>query len=211
MVILTSTSGIFRWKSSSPEKLYSLHELPNMPFLVMLPRKQRVAWHEDVLYFVYEYDVTAFEWVNDCLQFAEGLLLKRPGYSKQQAVSHALPTVAEKPRVFGYQDKGNLQIANNPNFNWECNANPPLSHAYAIVRKVLQPQDIPYHVAYVLAKDGEWNITLEANAEDPSRQQPHFCMYSVDPTSPYNFYNFYTSLGMYPASALILEVRRNKV
>lgn len=51
----------------------------------------------------------------------------------------------------------------------------------------------PYHVAPVIGRDGDWILTVEADAGDPNRERPVFDMYSVKQECGLTFWDRYSS------------------
>jgi hypothetical protein len=141
------------------------------------------------MYYVYEYSAP---FINDCLQFAEGLIIDQPGYNGNKSVAVAIPLFPNtQPLVMGYSDKNNLRIANMTEFQHNRSANPKVGEAYAIIRKTIEHNLTPYHIAYVFAKDGNVNITIEADASNIGGTRPSFNMYSADPVSGNTFHDRY--------------------
>ena len=135
---------------------------------------------------------------NDCLKHAERVSLLDPNYNKNACVFSA-ESSKNRSQKFGVCDTKISQIRNhtrnhiasaknNPMYNHEVNPN--IGDAFAMVPyKIPKDKDIcPYHAAIVLFKDGNTNITSEADA-GKSMKSPVFDMYSTD-----NFeFSFYTS------------------
>lgn len=138
---------------------------------------------------------------NDCLLFAEKVSLSDPTYKKNKSV---FKVESDKTnRRFGVSDKQNINIANyirneylkkNPSYNIEINPN--INDAYAMV-----PHDLPidsgmcpYHVATVIFKDGNTNITIEADAGIKTNTGI-FDMYSVT-ESKYSFFSSHKNTYM---------------
>ena len=135
---------------------------------------------------------------SDCLNHAERCSSRNPKYDKNACVFSVQSSSKKTPRKFGVSDStiGNLRnytrnyVATprkNPMYNH--NVNPNIGDTYAMIPYVI-PKDkgiCPYHVATVIFKDGNTNITTEADASRPTKY-PIFDMYSV---SDHRF-SFYT-------------------
>lgn len=130
---------------------------------------------------------------NDCLLFAERISLNNPLYSSSKSIFRVLDD--KSSRKFGVSDKQNMDIARytknyvikkEPLYNLKVNPN--IHDAYAIIPHAI-PLDkgvCPYHAATVIFKDGETNITLEADSGIKT-QKPIFDMYSTR-IPKYTFY-----------------------
>lgn len=120
---------------------------------------------------------------NDCLILAEGIIgkeLKDPNHKKS-----LLRIIEDKEHLFGYTDKQNIQIANDINkkstIDDYVRLNPEIMQAYGIMPVIL-PKDektCPYHVESVIFKDGNTNITLEADSGCSKLDKPIFDIYST--------------------------------
>jgi hypothetical protein len=140
---------------------------------------------------------------NDCLQFAESLA--------SGIVQHREKTCiyAVGGRKFGFADKNNIALARK--YRQDEAANPAVGQAFAIVRtnlaKVMKEKDAeypPYHIAHVLAADGDSRITLEADAGSDLKR-PVFGMYSVRLVTK-SFHRRYKSVyGEDAAATIVLE------
>ena len=123
---------------------------------------------------------------NDCLKFAESLVLVKRSYRGEN------PAIFKEKKtgiLFGEEidEQITVDIAiNNKNARQNNKANPLINQAYAISNLDFEVGKTPYHIALVLFKDGNTNITLEANAcyDDMGfcDQMPHFYMYSSTPS-----------------------------
>ena len=136
---------------------------------------------------------------NDCLILAESLISKNiynPEYKKSK-----LRVFEKKRRLFGYTYKQNTEIAQD--LNKEENKrdykkiNPDIMEAYAIIPvESTEDMDVcPYHVSAVILKDGNTNITLEADSGCYKLKKPVFDMYytNMEEKSFYERYkNMYT-------------------
>ena len=123
---------------------------------------------------------------NDCLLFAERIALNKPDYEKDASVFSVF--MGTRSKKFGVSDKNNSEIVRYirnqttkkaPLHNLEVD--PKIKDAYSMV-----PHDIPvdtgicpYHAATVIFKDGNTNITIEADAGLDKIHKPIFDMYST--------------------------------
>tara|TARA_Y100000591_G_scaffold247537_1_gene218637 strand:+ start:3184 stop:4167 length:984 start_codon:yes stop_codon:yes gene_type:complete len=122
---------------------------------------------------------------NDCLKFAEKISLNDADYDLDNSVFSVESDKSK--RKFGVSDKQNSEIVRytrnyyikkHPKHN--IDVNPDIGDAYAMVPHEI-PLDkgvCPYHAASVIFKDGETNITLEADAGIKTAK-PIFDMYST--------------------------------
>jgi len=122
---------------------------------------------------------------NDCLLFAEKTAINNYDYTGISSVFKVLND--KSTRRFGVSDKQNTKITkyaksesikNNLLFN--ISINPEINDAYAIVPDNIYMSEgmCPYHVATVIFKDGDTNITIEADA-GKKINSPVFDMYST--------------------------------
>ncbi len=154
--------------------------------------------------YVYRYKFTSED--NDCLQFAESLAKGEVHYSSEECVYR----VKGSKRQFGDTDKQNIELAKKYKANDK--ADPRKGQSYAIVRTNLKEalrsseEDLPpYHIAHVLAEDGEYRITLEADAGAIIRK-PVFGIYSVRPSHDKTFHKTYKEMyGKQAAATIVLE------
>lgn len=123
-------------------------------------------------YHIYRYRPSS-NYINDCLQFAEGLALERMDWSGKASIFRE----KKSNRLFGVSDENNILIAISSDKGRE--ALPQIGEAYAVVSLRIVEGKSPYHIAFVIEMDGNTRITLEANAcED--RLIPLFSMYSME-------------------------------
>ena len=122
---------------------------------------------------------------NDCLLFAERVSLNDLKYNKSASVFSV--DLGKTSKKFGKSDRDNSQIVSYTrnyavkrdrlhNFT----VNPDIGDAYSMV-PYSTPVDTgtcPYHVATVVFKDGDTNITIEVDA-GIKLDKPIFDMYSV--------------------------------
>lgn len=142
---------------------------------------------------------------NDCLRFAEGLAKGVVHY----AASACVYNVKDSHRKFGVTDKKNAELARK--YRQDAAADPRKGQAFAIVRTNLHTalrdgDDLPpYHIAHVIEEDGEWRITLEADAGNPDLRKPVFSIYSItDPEK--SFHAMHAPIyGNAAAATLVLE------
>lgn len=135
-------------------------------YLTKLRENSRIKKLENYSKFTNKLNFSKYD--NDCLILAESIISKNienPNYKKS-----LLRVVEEKERLFGYTDKQNIKIANDikkkSNEIDYTNINPNIMDAYVImpVELIKDSGNCPYHVAAVILKDGDTNITLEADA-----------------------------------------------
>jgi len=122
---------------------------------------------------------------NDCLLFAERVSLNDLTYSKSASVFSV--DLGRTSKKFGKSDRDNKYIVSyTKNYKIKRDrlhnftVNPDIGDAYSMV-----PHDTPidsgvcpYHAATVVFKDGETNITIEADA-GIELNKPIFDMYSI--------------------------------
>lgn len=122
---------------------------------------------------------------NDCLLFAERVSLNDLKYNKSASVFSV--DLGKTSKKFGKSDRDNSQIVSyTRNYSVKRDrlhnftVNPDIGDAYSMV-PYITPVDTgtcPYHVATVVFKDGDTNITIEADA-GIKLDKPIFDMYSV--------------------------------
>lgn len=136
------------------------------------------------------------EFFNDCLGFAEYLA------TGERSNTKCLFREKTTDKLFGSSPLKNRKIAREA-FQDE-NANPLVGEAYSIVTRI-DTDEVPYHAAYVMFKDGTTNITLEADAGNEILSRPMFDMYdTVDPKQ--TFHARYKDMYK-PASTIVLKPR----
>ena len=183
---ITSQSGAYKihvnedLNSDRPGIIYIQKGLSvQYPFLHNISQSQTPPG-----YLCYQYNGIWNAASNDCLDFAESLSNNYPG-----TTSDICTFVEPKSNVlFGDNDITNVEIVrgvkstNSRNMN--NYANPGIGEAYAFVLdhdyKVVPdlPDIVPFHIAYVVFKDGSTNITLEANS-GANLTNPMFDMYDT--------------------------------
>ena len=155
---------------------------------------------------------------NDCLLLAEGIIsgnLEKPEYNIAKL---RVKERDAKNRLLGHSDKQNIQIAKDIRASYteqDLNAlNPGIMEAYSMLPIVL-PADAttcPYHAAAVIFKDGNSNITLEADAGLGGLKKPVFDIYYTNEPS-LSFYqrykDMYTVNRVPPVAAVLYS--RDKV
>ena len=115
---------------------------------------------------------------------------------------------------FGNTDSHNLRIALLTKKHYgdcinRC-ADPEVGDAISIIytqwyKKETKGQT-PYHVAPVIAKDGCWVVTCEADAGDEKRERPQFDIYSTDPDDKQSFWDTHKShYGGATSISIVLE------
>lgn len=194
-----SPNYIFMIDTNSNHKLYSKEKL-NFKFL-----KSSNVTIKNVPYFEYTFNKSKYKYINDCLQFAEGLLINEPGYCEETPVSRPIhKNPSSKNYLIGDSDEQNIEASKDKDFQFDDMARPKIGQAFAIIRQKVVIDKHPYHIAFVIAKDSDSIITIEADASDPSRTNPIFNIYSTNPSSGKTFHSSYISYYR-PASTLILK------
>lgn len=119
---------------------------------------------------------------------------------------------------FGVSDKQNVRLTKRIDEEFINNqANPEMGESYAIVKNELPEENqTPYHIAYVVYKNGSINITFEATANDNLSEtvktyKPLFSFYSTDPKSRHTFHKYYQRrYTPMPMTTVTLEPRDPK-
>lgn len=147
---------------------------------------------------------------NDCLRMAEELTCGIKDYDLEESILMEKNTKT----VFGETLQKNKDLANRLEstgiYLVNEKANPDVGETYAMVRKgKVAVKENPYHIAHVLFKDTKVNITLEANAGDPTLKYPQFGMYGNTASSSFDtFYKAYVE-EEYPNSVTLVLVPRD--
>jgi hypothetical protein len=163
---------------------------------------------------------------NDCLRLGEELTCGIKNYIGQESILKEKYTGKE----FGKSDDANRKIAielddmskrtrkstrgksaikETPIFVND-QADPKPGETYAIVKtKVVKIGQHSFHIAHVILRDENVNITLEANAAYLHLKYPTFYMYSVDPASENTFHKTWNF--MYPDGITMSLVSRRIV
>jgi hypothetical protein len=192
MVVRYSDNRLFRIDSLKPKVIF-IHKD------VTIPKK----WLTSVNTRSHK-DMTAYRAANplepnDCLILAESLSADIPKYQSTKCHFREKNTKL----IFGYTDSQNIRIAKTPAAIQNKRANPDVGDAYAIVRTEIIENNAPYHIAYVLFKDGNTNITMEADAGDPDLKFPIFDMYDNNEKT---FHGQFSELYE-PATTIVLKKR----
>ena len=192
MVIKYSDNNLFRVDSSKPDVIFIHKDVPIpskwlSPLRIRSPRNM-VAYRA----------ANPLE-PNDCLILAESLSADVPGYQSTKCHFREKTTNL----AFGFTDSQNIRISNTPSAIQNERANPDIGEAYAIVRKEIIEGEAPYHSAYVLFKDGNTNITMEADAGDPDLTYPVFDIYDDRRKT---FHARFSKL-YHPATTIVLKKR----
>ena len=159
--------------------LYIEQSLPVPSFLVILKKikvpKSYIEYHTDKIYNVCQFFGKKFK--NDCLMFAECVTTGDFTYRDDDSFLKEKTT----GETFGNSDKENIQIAKTVSKDYYYDfysVNPDIGESYAIISHDIKDKKMPYHIAYVLAKDGISNITIEADSGDKLKL-PKFGIYDV--------------------------------
>lgn len=159
--------------------LYIEHSLPVPSFLVILKKikipKLYIEYHSDKIYNVCQFFGKKFK--NDCLMFAECVTTDDFTYREDDSFLKEKTT----GETFGNSDKENIEIAKTVSKDYYYDfysVNPDIGESYAIISHDIKDKKMPYHIAYVLAKDGISNITIEADSGDKLKF-PKFGIYDV--------------------------------
>lgn len=144
---------------------------------------------------------------NDCLQMAESIASAKAGQTIYfyREDDPQLREIHSK-ELFGDSYNKNIKIAIDIKSRFPNSVNdfgnPEIGQVYAQVLAEYEHSDnkehAPYHIATVILKDGDSNITLEANAGDKTLIRPTFDIYSTIPDSPYTFHKL--DIGMFNAT-----------
>jgi len=150
---------------------------------------------------VLEDDIKEF---NDCLRMAEELTCGIKDYIDEE------PILQEKTtgKIFGNSHEENIKIAKKVKKIYTNElANPEVGETYAIVRtREYEVGENPYHIAYVLFKDGTTNITLEANASG-TLEYPVFDMYGTEEDDKLFTFHEREIATYSPATTIVLNSR----
>ena len=192
-----SDNGIFLLKLPNPNEIYIKStfipnvEAQNPEFLKnMILNRQTTRGREKTILKDYtkftlnkQYEIKGEK--NDCLLFAERISLNDLKYSKSASVFSV--DFGKTSKKFGKSDRDNSQIVSyTRNYTVKRDrlhnftVNPDIGDAYSMVPYdiPLDTRTCPYHVATVIFKDGDTNITIEADA-GIKLDKPIFDMYSV--------------------------------
>lgn len=192
---VTSSNGVFSINMDEPQLLYAKPNIVKHPWIKRFTGK---PIYQGRTPYIFAHPLNP----NDCLQFAESMSSGILGYSEAECIFKEKYSNLK----FGHSDKLNIDIAKNRGNILNENANPNVGEAYAIVRKKVVEGKGPYHIGYVLFKDGDTNITLEANAGSPDLEHPVFDMYSTtNPTLSWHsrYVEYFSEQGK-PASTIVI-------
>ena len=162
----------------------------NPKFFLNLSKQRVSSRNENKIFKLYsQYVINGkkinFKKNNDCLLFAEKTAINDYDYIGKSSIFKVLND--KSTRRFGVSDKQNISIAkyaksesNKNKLLFNIYINPEINDAYAIVPNNIYGSEgmCPYHVATVIFKDGDTNITLEADA-GKKMDYPVFDMYST--------------------------------
>jgi hypothetical protein len=195
-----SPSGMYGLDERKPSILYVRGESPH-PWLKRTSGKP--IQQNESIYYPYQYFDTLQ--INDCLQFAEAITSGIKDYADTKCILREKGSRFDFGKSYSSEiamSKGKSPTKTYPRFPeiLNENANPEIGESYAIVRGKTIQGEVPYHIAFVIAKDGDTNITLEADAGNPDLNMPVFDMYSPRDT----FHDRYKELYA-PASTMVLE------
>ena len=128
------------------------------------------------------------------------------------------PLTAVDNDTFGLTYNKNFKIANTIKSNKKHkshNINPEIGEGYVIIRRAEEKGECPYHGACVAFKDGDSNITLEANAGNKLLKKPIFNFYSTIRTKGKltfhdKYKEGYTSKGLVPVTSILKPIERER-
>ena len=204
-----SDNRIFAIENNGAPILYVISSVKlNHPFIIEMRGRKNIEGYD---YKKYKYDGTG---VKDCLQFSESFACKMKDYKESK------PLYREKDTqlLLGHTHKQNLKIIYRLR-SWGMGDDehserivPDVGEAYAIINES-ESKKHPYHVAPVIAKDGDTRITIEVSAETNDaiqdgkivvREKPLFYMYSV--TNPNESFHRHLNTEEYknPVSVVLL-------
>ncbi len=122
----------------------------------------------------------------DCLHLAEGVVAKNLNYRDDPSM-----LTFYNGRDFGLSDALNISGSLDPsNYvkGFDDSAVPNEDEVYAIVGNKIKAGVSPYHIAYVIARDGNHAVTFEIFSGPPGYNPPgtpYFGIYSVVPGDVY--------------------------
>lgn len=126
---------------------------------------------------------------NDCLQFGECMTIANQTGDMDRfntvIQSKSTPSVLQfknlENKNFGESDKLNIKFLKEiPESEKNENAIPENGETYAIVRKDIIEDSAPFHIAFVLYRHNNINITLEASADSGAEYYPRFSFYDIN-------------------------------
>jgi len=131
---------------------------------------------------------------NDCLKFAESMELAIFSGNMETVQKHLqsdesdpVLCVNDTKILFGNSDEENIEIHKEPVLR-DNDAIPSPGESYAIVRKEIGKGAAPYHITFVVYRDDDVNVTLEAEADAGKEYLPHFAFYDINNSSDYTFH-----------------------
>jgi hypothetical protein len=151
---------------------------------------------------------------NDCLKFGECMTVVNQKndkilFDKIIQAPETAPFLQfkkddDKERKFGEKDILNVKYLKDI-IEKDNNAAPTSGESYAIVRKKFVKDVADFHIAFVLCRHGNINITLEASADQGHEYYPRFGFYDINPdgkTFHKSYSTFYTN-----AETIVLKSR----
>ena len=204
---------------NNTKQLY-IHESLYVPdFLKVIKtikiKKAYIVHSVDMVYNLCKFDIrSGIEFKNDCLKFAECLTLKENSLSYDYDKEESFLKEKTTGKIFGDSDKKNIKIAKDVTKSYDKHfVNPEIGESYAIVRQEVKKGKMPYHIAYVLSKDGNSNITIEGDAGSSHLDIPKFCIYDVKQRRGLGTINetFYEAYNSYfkPCTTMVLIYKKN--
>ena len=144
-----------------------------------------------------------------CLQLAEGICIREPNYTGNVSQFK----IKNTNKLFGVSYNKNILYSQSYlqmySINSNEEANPDEDDAYAIVRQQEDNGEAPFHVAYVLLKDGLTILTIETDASRPNMKTPLFNMYTISDrkNSFHSRYNniYLSSNGIRPITVILTK------
>lgn len=167
------------------------------PWLKKKVEKDFLIGKQKIKYIGYEFHQKLK--INDCLHLAESF----SAHVNQYHGSKSMMKEEQTNLLFGFSYVRNQKIVENKKTNLNNKANPSVGQAYAIVEKELE-DGVPYHIAYVLYKDGSTNITIEADAGNVALIKPIFNIYETANTSKATFHNRYKNNFTDPVTIVLV-------
>jgi hypothetical protein len=152
---------------------------------------------------------------NDCLKFGECMTVmsQKPDMNRFNTMiqSDTSPPVLQysslKNKQFGESDELNIELLSKiPESKKNNNAIPENGESYAIVRSEIVEKSAPYHIAFVLYRHDNINITLEASADAGNEYYPRFGFYDTN-SDGLTFHNLFSK--HYTNGETVVLKRRN--
>ena len=183
-----SENKVFAIDNHSSDYLYVLRKKKNVikkyPFLYINDDDKSSDYVSVKSVFTFEDDEC-----NDCLQFGETLATNKSSHYKGKKSMFFVKGVGKD---FGVSDKKNIQLSYEYFSNIGDNVDPKEGEAYALVRVKIEEDKVPYHVAFVLFRDGDSSVTLEADAGNLSMKEPVFDIYSISGRNGKTFFESFS-------------------